>query len=246
MVTNRDKLILWLLICFAAFLAVDDIWRLAFSENAILPKRIEAHNDIVSGGLAPYRYRVLVPYTVEFLIAQLSHYVGNALAFLLAYALYFFAAITVLLTSLYIYLRLWLDDKLALVGCLIAAFTMPVGFRYFYPYSFLEVSLFIIALYLIYHKHDWPLLPLVLLASLNRETAIFIVIAYAIHRRNVPMSVALGLVWLAVFVGLRLWLGDAPRSVTVAEIWAENSSARGIYEGALNSLIFFGPLWFVA
>jgi len=246
MVTSRDKLILWLLIGFAAFLVVDDIWRLAFAEGAILPKRIEAHTDIVSGGLAPYRYRILVPYLVNVLIVNLSHYVGNGLAFLLSYATYFFAAIATLLVSLYLYLRLWLDDKSALIGCLIAAFTMPVGLRYFYPYSFLEVTLFIIALYLIYRHADGWLLPLVLIASLNRETAIFIVVAYAIHRRKLPMSLALGLAWLGVFVVLRLWLGDAPRSVTVADIWAENTSPRGIYEGALNSLIFFGVLWFAA
>lgn len=245
MVTKRDKLILWLLIGVAAYLVVDDIWRLAFAEGAILPKRITAHNDIVSGGLAPYRYRVLVPYLVEAGIQSLTIRLDYATAFLLVYAVYFFAAIAALLISLYVYLKIWLGDNVALVGCLFAAATLTAGFRYFYPYSFLEAALFTIALNLIYHRKDVWLIPLVIIASLTRETAIFIVISCIAHNRKVsPVAMALSAIWLAVFFGLRCWLGDAPRSVTVAEIWGENSSPRGIYEGAINGLVFFGVLWF--
>lgn len=245
MVTKRDKLILWLLIGVSAYLVIDDIWRLAFAEGAILPKRIEAHNDIIAGGLAPYRYRVLVPHIVEAGIQSLSNRLDYATAFLLVYAVYFFAAIAALLISLYLYLKIWLTDNVALVGCLFAAITLTAGFRYFYPYSFLEVALFTIGLNLIYHRKDAWLIPLVIIASLTRETSIFIVIAYIVHNRKVsPVAIVLSLIWLAVFFGLRYWLGDTPRSVTVAEIWAENSSPRGLYEGAVNGLVFFGVLWF--
>jgi hypothetical protein len=244
---HTQLVILLILINIAAFIAVDDIWRVGLAGQTFLQNRINYHEEIVTGtALSPYRYRVLVPYTMEFLIQRFTPFVPYETAFLLCYGLFFFIVIAFVLLALFIYSTLWLSDTTALIGCLYAGVTLAVGFRYFYPYSFLEVGLFTTALYLIYRQKFTSLFLVVVVASFTRETSVFIVVAYAILNRGWRGTVILALTWLVIFVGSRLWLGEASSPETIIEIWQENTSPRGLYETILNWSLFFGPLWILS
>lgn len=143
--------------------------------------RYELHNQIIAGTApSPYRYRVLVPFVGEFLTQGLSVVFPVRASFLLAYAIYDLLSIFFLLVVLFFWLRTWFNKDRALIGVLFVAGTMPIALQdhYFQPWSLLEAGLFSAALIAIHRKHYWLLAFLVVLASLNRETAVFIPLAF--------------------------------------------------------------------
>lgn len=229
-----------------------------------LEERLELHKQILQGTAeSPYRYRVLVPFIGEALARSLSAVLPGDRAFLLAYALYDFAAIFLLLGVLHRYLRAWFSNEQALVGVLFAAATMPVALRdhYFQPWSILEAGLFAAGLLCIRDRRYRLLALVVALASLNRETAIFVPLAFLFtavgargeDKTSHPSSGKAALlfggyvaIWAAAFFGLRAILGDAPRVVTVEEILSRNTIPPAIFRSVVHLVLVFGAFWIFA
>ncbi len=224
--------------------------------------RLELHNQIISGvAPSPYRYRVLVPFTEEFIIKALSTVSSTKSAFLTSYALYDFAAIFFLLFMLLLWLKTWFTQEQALIGTLFTAGTMPMVLQnhYFQPWSLLEAGLFSAALLLIYQKRHFLLAILVALASMNRETAIFIPLAFLttinfkaflkhknIDWRSILFFCGLILIWASVFLGVRYLRGDAPHVETIRSLISINTAKGSLSKTFVNIILFLGGMWVFA
>jgi hypothetical protein len=218
--------------------------------------RLKLHNEIVQGSAAsPYKYRLLVPKVTELIIRGVLDFLSPKKAFLLSYALYDVIAFLFLFGTLFWYLRFWFSDEKSLLGILIVGSTISVVLRdqYYQPWSYLDVGLFTLSLVLIYKNHFKWLAIVIILASLNRETAIFIPLAFLFANMNVGADgllgvrwsrsvlgrfCILGLLWLVTYGGIRLVEGDAIRIISVAEIWHRNIQAAGLLYTVTQNFFF--------
>jgi hypothetical protein len=217
--------------------------------------------QIVNGQAeSPYLYRVLMPafFNIGLRLGQYMvgpDYIGGFWAFQqISFLLFFF----IYLYSYYKLLLKWFTNEQSLIGVLFVAVVLPVTFydHFFQPWSIPEAAFVMLALLMIYHrKHLW-LSVIVFFASLNRETAIIIPIAYFVLHMDLgklakgrpPISLKaliIGcsylIIWLAVFLGLR-WLRGIPQSqaLTLQQIFAHNRMMADV--AVTRILILFGPL----
>jgi hypothetical protein len=225
--------------------------------------RLELHNQIIAGTApSPYRYRILVPLIAEFFTHVLSVVLPIKVAFLLSYAIYDLLAVFLSLTILFFWLRTWFNREQALIGVLFVAGTMPIALQdhWFQPWSLLEPGLFSAALLAI-HRHRYQLLLLlVVLASLNRETAVFIAFAFLMtidvknllnirsknERKKMLLVSTLFLVYGAIFMGLRYFYGSAPHVETIKGLLAKNTTKSSLFYTFVNGSLFLGGLWVFA
>jgi hypothetical protein len=229
-------------------------------DRLALPRRQTIHDQIIAGNApSPYRYRILVPFVAEGLEHLLAAVLSPEGAFRLAYAICDFTSLSLLLIALYIWLRDWFDADAARVGVLFVAATVPVALQdhYFQPWSLPETALFVFALIAMRSGRLGLLALLVAVASLNRETAVFIPLAFLITRvgdrrrgggsridpRSIPVAVGLLAVWLVIFFGLRVVRGSAVPVLTVGELLRQNLRADSLRPLILNLTLFMGAIW---
>lgn len=224
-------------------------------------ERLELHNQIISGiAPSPYRYRILAPMVGELIKRSLSIVYPMPTAFLLSYAIYDLLAFFSLLASLFLWLRTCFDREQSLIGVLFVAGTIPIALQdhYFQPWSLLEPGFFSLALLAIYRKRYWLLALFVGLASLNRETAVFIplVLLLTINMKSllnarsvndewksILLFGGLFLIWAAVFFGLRYFRGSAPHIETIEGLLARNITKDSLFYTFINGSLFLGGLW---
>lgn len=228
--------------------------------------RFELHNEIIKGkegkALSPDRYRVLIPFMVEIIRRGcfLDTLFSKNKAFLLSYAMYDLLAIFFTLAMLFVWLRTWFSNERALIGVLFVASTIPIALKddYFQPWSLMEPGLFAAALLLIYKRRLGLLALLTLLASLNRETAVFIPFAFLfanldvvnifcgrkkIQWKAVFYFVAIFSEWAVIFLGLRYFLGIAPYVLTIGKIISLNLTRSRLFYTVINGGLFLGGFW---
>lgn len=224
-----------------------------------LAARLQLHNQILGAAApSPYRYRILVPFTCEFIKDVLSFFsfdIGKA--FLFAYALYDFFSIFFLLVSLFVWLRIWFSSDQALIGSLFTASVIPIALRdhVFQPWSLLEVVFLQAAFICIFKRSYFLLAFIIILASLNRETALFIPLAYLLTNFQDKKSDRLKLIlnfgayfilWFAVFFGLRLLLGNAPHVETIEALMRRNTTTHNLLLALIHWSLFLGVFWILA
>lgn len=244
---------LWLLFLTAVAVSAHDWSFLAGDTRRQF--RLDEHRLIVEHtARPPNQYRVLVPYVLDPAIGAAARFMPYEDAFGRVYAAFYLAALTAMLYALFAYLRLFFTDDQALVGSLVPAATMPMALRsYDYaPYSQLEPTFFAIALILIYRqRHAWLAL-LVAVATLNRETGIFLValfaVAYPLTKERLGWATLYFAIWAAVFFGLRLAIGEGPaRYWTLDTVWYGNThSLEQIVYGVVNMTLLYGAFWLFA
>ncbi|MGC8787517.1 MAG: hypothetical protein ACP5Q1_08860 [Anaerolineae bacterium] len=141
------------------------------------------------------------------------------------------------------------------MAVLFVAATMSIALREFQPWSFLEAALVTAALLLICKGRYLALCPLTALAALTRETAYLIPLALLMtsvdfhHPRGRRALIWFGIcggIWLSIFVGLRLRLGQAPYVLTLKEIWLWNLQPPHPMETILHGSLFLGVAWVFA
>ncbi len=225
--------------------------------------RLRLHSQIITGTApSPYRYRVLVPFAVEALRGALSPVLPIKTSFLMAYAIYDLLAIAFLLASLFFWLRTWFNGEQALVGVLFVAGTMPIALQnhYFQPWSLLEAGLFTVACLAIHRERYWLLAGLVALAALNRETAVFIPLAFMLVIDMKTLLEARGsscwkpivlfgglfLIWAVVFWGTRHYLGSAAPVETIEQLLTWNTTEDSLFLTFANGSRFLGGFWVFA
>jgi hypothetical protein len=208
--------------------------------------------------MAPHRYRVLVPLTLQPIIAVAGRFMTSEQAFQRVYDVFYLIAFAVMLLALGTYLRSWFTEDQALVGILLVAATLPIALRnnFFEPASFVEPTLMTIALLWTYRGQAWRVVPITVVASFTRETAVFIPVACwfaaagsaVAYPRGTMTKIAVAALAcsVAIFGGLRWWLGIAPQ-ISIADVWAINTGREGLLAALVNGSLFLGATgWILA
>src|SRR5262245_16653594 len=141
--SRRLRAIVLCAICLSATGVTAYDWSFVVSDNT-KQARLDLHSSIVTRtGLAPERYRVLVPYVLDKPIHWLAPAFGYAKAFGRVYAVFNWLALAATIYFLYLYLTEFFSAEQSLIGALAAASTLPITLRYYNysPYSLLEPAL---------------------------------------------------------------------------------------------------------
>jgi len=229
-------------------------------EDPGMDGRVELHHMMIDGS-APYqyRYRVLVPYAGEGLarLAQHLPYVSHRAilpplayskrAFVLAFAALNWTALVILLWTVGELVWRLTTFEMAPFGIALSAIMTTFTFRNhtYQPWSFWEGAFFAAGLLLIHHKKYWWTVALSIVALINRETAVFLLVAFAaIELPNGPgLRIAIGglAVWVAAWFALHAVVGYRPVTVLFGDVVAFNVRNLG-FALVLNVLLVGLPL----
>jgi hypothetical protein len=156
---------------------------------------------------APAIYRVLVPYANTWIGTQtgwspaLVWHLTRLAWFALAYA------------AIYALIRTWFSSAGSLGAVCAVAATLPLTYTnsWAHPDSIPELALFTLGCLCVVRGLDLWFVLVLIVAALNRETAAFLVAAYAFGRSltwpHAWRTALVAGIWFAIFVGLRLWRG---------------------------------------
>lgn len=228
--------------------------------------RLTLHNQILEwSAVSPFAYRLLVPFTVEFIISVFQTGLSEKNSFILAYSLFDFIAISFSLVALFFWTRLWFSKEKALIGILFVSATIAVGLRdhYFQPWSLLEPGFFSLALLFIFYQRHYSLVVLVAVATLNRETGIFIPLMYICYFINinellkkqksldfhkVKIFIFLVITWFITYFTIRYFVGERTHVTELLTLFERNIGIKGhpgsnVPKAILNITLFFGVFW---
>ncbi len=229
-------------------------------ELPLIEARRQIHLQILGGTAEmPYQSRLLAPYLAS-LLEKLFKMILGGDTFWLGYACYDGIAIFLSLVALFAVLRLWFNQPASLLGTLIAALSMLVGFRdhYFQPWSLLEPAIFGAGLWLIAKKKFLPLIVLIAVGTLNRETTLLLVIASFLAWIPLPKfwkafqtcfvkewrnSLILLLIWSALFGSLTWAYHDLPRTISLSQILTKNLDPASLALTTRQLFLFLGLFW---
>lgn len=223
-------------------------------------QRLEAHQAIMRGDApSPYRYRIAIPYAVEGAATVVSRLTGLAQRTVTGalYEAQLFLSLAAGLVLFWFYLRRWLSDEAALVGCLYLS--SLIGFTFMYvllqPWGWWEFPVFTAGLWLAQEKRRVALAALIVAGTLMRETVALLAPLYFLTRWRTDSAKSV-FTWTAILggsgaltvVGLRLWLGWAPH--VGAEL--ENPLTYRLMHNlttlmpAATLVLFYNVLWYFA
>jgi hypothetical protein len=238
----------------AIFFAVSTVTALNYAlppgEATLEARRRNQAGILDHSSPAPDRYRFVLPMIIDGPISVLRHSMSANDAFDRTYAVFYVLALPAFLASLFAYLRVWFPTEAALVGVLFVAATLPIAMRphEYGPHSFLEPTLFSLSLLCIVRERRFLLALLVAIAAMNRETGVFLVLCYAVARplsqQRLMTTLAYAGIWLAVFIGERLYAGDGGRYWTVDKIFSSNLSNPWL--AVFNVATLLGVFWWFA
>ena len=222
------------------------------------PWLLRMHGVVIGGEApAPCQYRILTPYLAEGL-----HRLGPSL--LASYDVIRWIATFLAMVAFYLYARRWLSGPLAglslLVLTAILPFTALIESQNLEP---IELLVFTLGLWAIRDGRDAMLVPLVVVGTLNKETAGLLVAFWAVNRISISVWPVLGgarvtlsggwpriavtgtalvAAWTLPYVGLRLWFGLREYYVDFVMLGHNLVDLRSY----LYPLLLFGPLWYLA
>jgi hypothetical protein len=218
-------------------------------------KFLDLHQRIIDHTApSPYAYRVLVPEFVRGVAHGLNLVLHNQhKANIGAYAAFDFAAIAVSLIAIYLLLRGEFPETTAIVGLVLAGLSMMIAFEENQPWSFLEPGMFAFGLLWFRQGRYWLILPLIALATLNRETSIFLVLilglaAYrsANQQRKLLWVGACLVIWAGVYGAVRALIGTHPHEYSIRVYAWANFRPLSLVLTPLRDFLFLGPFWLVA
>jgi hypothetical protein len=234
----------------AVFVAVTVVTALNYAllpGEATLQARRSYHAGILDHTIeAPERYRLLMPTIVEGPIRVLQQWMSRNDAFDRTYAVFYALALPAFLASLFAYVRVWFPAEPTLAGVLFVAALLPIAMRpnEYGPHSLLEPTFVSLALLCTVRDRRLWLVLLLVVAALNRETSVFLVLLYAVARpldkQRWAWTLAYAVIWLTVFVGLRLYAGEADRYWTLAKVFSSNLSQ--LWPTVFNVAVLFGVI----
>ena len=222
------------------------------------------HERIIAGDAgSPYRYRVLVPILLESMTRAFALVEPRDVGFLHASAVYDCLGLVGQLLALYALARQWFSSIQSLVGVAFTCGVTLATFSYFtyQPWSILEVMFFSLGFLFAYRGYWSAVGIVVLLASLNRETGIFLPLALllgsidaqhpfdfagvraAFGRRETRMAFAFVLMSTAIFGGLRLLRGSAEAVDALGDVFIRNLQPDNLAAAAMVITLFLGLGW---
>jgi hypothetical protein len=210
-VTRADRQA-WLLYAAAAI-------AIGFVDYRIRPGNLQTYPiteyipKVIAGTYgAPADYRVLAPFTIDFFSRASG--LGPVLGYVVSRLIFIYAGLIVT----HAYVRQFFSSGAAVAATLGVAALLPLTFTngWANPDSFPELVLFTLGCLFIAQRRDGAFLIALVLATLNRETAVFLVLLWGSYRlpgawrRELPRFAAYGMVWLAIYAGLRWMRGYQP------------------------------------
>jgi hypothetical protein len=247
----------WLAAWLAAMLTYDYYIRI---ENPQMQSRMELHRMVVTG-TAPYqyRYRVLIPYAADGLarvlqqtpvfsgLPEVEHLGYSHRAFTVSFGIFNFAAMALMLWAIGVLMTRTLTFELAMFGVALSAMMLEFTFRHhnYHPWSFWEGAFFAVGLLLIHLRRYWAFSVLSILALLNRETSVFLLLAFAAiewpDARGLRFAIGNFAVWIAGFFALHRVVGYAPATFTI-QMAIEGNRSNLLLAVWMNLLLIGIPL----
>jgi len=140
------------------------------------------HAEIINHTAAePYNHRVLMPYIFDVSTKVLSKFCSHDFAFKLTFLTYDFICIFLLLYLIYRLLnKFFTDFYLKLFGTLWTALSLVLALRTisYGSWMLLETVVFVAGVLFMFKKQYVPLFLCTLVSAFNRETAVFLILAY--------------------------------------------------------------------
>lgn len=177
---------------------------------------LEHHQGIFNLTLeSPYRYRILSHYVVQYI----NDLTGTSI--LLLYIVWYIIMTVALFTFCVNALGESKLHKLCAMFLLVC-FLLVTYFPFFQPSTICE-AVFVV-LVILMRRNLIACFVLILFASLNRETAILLplLMIEKIDKRTIINVAVAFAISLSVFVGLRVWLGNAPHCFSLVYIFSKN------------------------
>jgi hypothetical protein len=225
----------------------------------------QQQNVIAGIAGSPYRYRVLVPFVLDSLTHAFAFLGSTQAAYLGGSLVYDCVALVFQFLMLYALFRQFFSPLHALLGISFVSGVTVLTLAYFtyQPWSILEVAFFALG-FLLAYRERWVWVGVtVILASLNRETGVFLPLALflaslqglhpfglravrrAAQRRETQISFAFLVMSTLIFSGLRLVRGSADpvdelQNVIVRNIQRNNAIAAA---SAIPLVLGFGWLY---
>lgn len=175
--------------------------------------RPNGHSAVIQGiAFAPTQYRILMPFTAEF-IHQIFKISIPATYYLLRVINTF-----LVLSLFHIYLKKWFDTPKTIIGTLYLVASLPLSYMYWpYPSDMFNLTIFILGFISIRDNKDNWLYPLLILGTLDRETVIFLILVYFFYhigqmdvRKLILRIVSYLVIFSIVVFGLHLKYGCLP------------------------------------
>ena len=224
-VTRADRLAFLLYIAVAV--------AVGFADYRVRPGNLQSYpvNEYIPGVLngtygAPANYRVLAPYLIDAFTRASG--IDPLVAFVVTRLVFIYAS----LLALHAYARHWYSSAAAVAGVLGVAALLPLTFTngWANPDSFPELLLFTIGCLLVAQARPALFAVVLAIATLNRETAGFLVLLWAAAmfgrvpaRRYGLQLVSFVLIWATIYIGLRWGRGYQPY-----ELWMLPQNLRDL------------------
>jgi hypothetical protein len=210
------------------------------------------HDGIIAHtAAAPFAYRILVPLAVQGFAAGLNAILHNwHTSLLYTYALYVVLAFTFSAGALFALYRSLFNERDALLGMVITGASMFVAFYEWQPWSMLEPGLYALAMLFILRERHLAFGALLVVASFNRETAVYLVVLICCAQLPRMRSVrqwrwpaGYFILWMTCYGAIRLFIGPREQTESLSSHLKFNLQIVSLLYFALKAFIFFGPLW---
>lgn len=229
-------------ILLIAILSITSSWIYIRSggEEWLSPYKINVDKIVAfwqSQPASPGSYRILTP----FLISWIQLLTGESIAGF-KWALFFFSCAGIFFSSLIIYLtikKFTKNNAIINVLSFLIFQQMALMDHYSQPWSLLEAGFLLAAFYLSANKQPYYFLFIIILATLNRETAIIYSLTYLLFNHTNRKEIAAGIfgfiIPTSIYIYIRFFLiGNGPHVVSINDIFIENIMPR-------NFIQFFIP-----
>lgn len=201
-----------------------------------LEEHIVCHNYIIAKKwFGPFAYRLLAPYTADLMISGLSVLFVYETAFKFAFMLWGMLAIATTVVGSWLYFRQWFSEGVAVTGALLVGSSILMILMnkqsYMSHWSMIEPGFWALGFWCMGQNRNWLLAAVIVLATMNRETACFIVLGYLLTNIDILCGrsdetthckrkwfVVYVCCWLLTYGLIRAWQGHADHILTVTDI----------------------------
>ena len=247
-------------LCFTISITISGIY--FFRIEMPLYESIKIIHDSVANfdgvNNAPWKYRILDQILSASFQLILNIIFNNKISFQLSYIILNIISIFLFLLLCYYYFREFFNNSTSIIGILLIGILLNIHLKdLFIANTILDSVFFVLALLLIKKEKNYFLIPLLLIAGINRETSIIILVIFfinviflkKINFKNYLLGFYLALTYLFVFFGLRLILGEAEHMAKydgnhfLYNTFYANLQLEHLIKALFYNFMFFGFLW---
>jgi len=194
---------------------------------------------------APNVYRMFSVVAAE--AVHVALHISPTAAYMLNGTLFVFLAMCVF----HVFLKKWFSSELSFAAVLFTFAALPLTYGHItQPWDQFTLLTFALGFLAIRDRKDAWLVPIILVGTFNRETTIFLVLAYFLCRfdedpkgRLLAYCVVYGLCWAGPYLGIREYIG--PRDYYTDYWMVEKNVTEWYYSIAFPALLF-GIFWILA